>query len=208
VKRHRKKVLVGLVLLGLLGLSWRLSVRAVPRPPPIRLTFVSFTNGLVGEHMALFNLSNSAHRPILFATGVLVQTDGSGPPVFFPPDGRAYMGWAGNPPEAFPSTLAAGRATTFATKLPEPGSVWIEHVIWQLKPNKMEDVYAAALDNVLEFFHRVSYPPGLRPSARIWHEILITSDMLHERDAEPGAAPNGDHAASVGSSVVVEGRHR
>src|ERR1035441_2148296 len=209
VRRHRKKVLVGLLLMGLLGLFWWLAVRTVPRSSALRLTFVCFTNGLAAERMALFNLSNSAPRSILYGTLIMIQTDGSDAPMFFPPDRRGYQRWAGNSPQAPPSTLVARTATTFATKLPEPGSVWIERVIWQAKPNELEDVYAAALDKVLIFFHSADYPPGLRPSARIWHEIMISSDTLHEQDAERGAALNGGPATPPsGPNGKGKGRHQ
>jgi hypothetical protein len=191
MRRHRKKLLAGLVLLGLLGLCWHLSVGTVPQSPPIRLNFVCFTNDSSAAPMAVFSLSNSTHRSILFATGVMVPTDGSRPPMYFPPDGRAYMAWAGNPPERPASALPAGMSTMFATKLPEPGSVWIERLIWQLKPTKLQYGYAAALDNTLTFFHRNTYPARMRPAARIWQEVLIRSEMLpkHDADAAPNAAP-------------------
>jgi hypothetical protein len=190
MRRHRKMLLVGLVLLGLLGVWWHLSVSALPQSPPIRLAFVCFTNDSSTAPMAVFSLSNSTHRSILFAAGVMVPTDGSRPPMYFPPDRQAYMSWAGNPPERPASALPAGTLTMFATKLPEPGSVWIERVIWQLKPTTLQHGYATALDKTLSFFHRNTYPPGMRPAARIWQEVSVGSGMLPKNYAEPGAAPN------------------
>ena len=202
--------LVGVVLLlGALGLFWWLFVGATPAPvvSPVRLTFVGFTNGVAGERMGLFTLSNSGSKPILYNTIVLVEAAGNNGFVSFPPDRRTYERWAGNPPERPALVLAAGAATTFESKFPKSGSTWIEHVIWQPKPSKAQYGYAAALDNVLKIFHRPTYPSGLVPLARIWREVQITSDMLNER-AEPGTVPNDGPAAPVGKSAVIEGRHR
>jgi hypothetical protein len=208
MRRRGWQLLVGLVMIALLGVCWRLSLPGVPRSPPVRLTFVGFTNGPAGQRVAVFNLSNSYTKPVLFASGVLIETDGSGPPMWFPPDKRCYQPWTGNPPERPASALVAGSSTTFQTTLPKSGSAWMERIIWQLKPTKMQYAYAAVLDNVLTFLHRQSYPFGRRPSARIWREILISSDMIHSPSAEPGAAPNGGFASPVGNREPVEGRHR
>jgi hypothetical protein len=210
MRRQLKIKLVGVVLLlGALGLIWWLFFGATPAPVvlPVRLTFVGFTNGVAAERMALFTLSNSASKPVLYTPVVLVEAVGNNGYVSFPPDKRTYERWVGNPPETV-SVLAAGAATTFATTLPKSGSAWVEEVVWQSKPSKAQYSYAAALDLVLKFFHRSSYPSGMVPSSRIWQAVQITSDMLNAR-AEAGAVPlNGGPDAPVGSSALVEGRHR
>ena len=185
MKRRGKIVMVAGFLLALLGVIWWLSVPEAQGSLPPRLSFVGFTNGLAGEGMAVFSVSNVAHTPILFGPFVEVQTkDGS------------YEHWAAGPPERPATALAADAATTFATQLPDLGSPWRLRLIWQLKPTKSDYTYAD------------DYPRGLRPSARTWQDIVFTPEMLHEHDAEPTASPNGGPTAAVGNSGVPEGRHR
>src|SRR4051812_40199083 len=178
--KRRKTCLVPVgLLLMLLGITWWLLIPdAQPAVPP-RLSFVAFTNDVAGKRMAAFSISNAAHRPTLFAPIVEVQgSDGS------------YERWAAGPPEMAATPIAAGGARTFATTVPDLGSVWRLRVIWQPKPTKMERLYAAGLGGFRWVFGRTGYPAGWVPSARIWQNIVIAPEMLRASGAEPTALPN------------------
>ncbi len=208
MKRLPKIAPLGLILLlGILAMFCWLCIRAPARVPPPRLTFVSFTNGINGERLALFSLSNSARTTVLFASAVLVQARTGGMPAHVASDGRSYELWVGNPPERPASPLLPAAATIFAIPVPELGSNWVERVIWQPQPTKAQHAYALAVDAILRSLHRPDYPSGLRPSARTWGELMITSDIEGNQGAEPGAPPNGGPGVAIPSSGVGERHH-
>jgi hypothetical protein len=193
-------VLVGLLLALLYVICW-FSVPGAQRSLAPRLSFAGITNGLAGEPRAVFSVSNAGHRPVLFALILEVQTKNG-----------SFKRWAAGPPARPATALAAAAATTFATQLPDLGSVLRLKLIWQRKPTIGEYAYADGLDGLLRFFGRVGYPSGLNPSARTWNntwnDILFTPEMLHEHGAEQVASPNGGPTVPVGISGVAEGRHR
>jgi len=163
MKRRRKILVVIGLLLALLGTIWWLTVSEAQNVP--RLTFAGFTNSVANKRMAAFSISNAAHKPVLFAPVVEVQTqDGS------------YERWAAGAPEVPATALLANEASNFAMTVPDSGIPWRLRLIWQPKPTKADYVYASTLDRLLRFFRRADYPKGLVPSARAWHNIVITPE--------------------------------
>jgi hypothetical protein len=173
MKGRRKTVIVVGLLSVLLGIVWLASVPRTQQQAP-GLAFVSFTNDLAGKRIATFSISNAAHRPVLFAPVLEVRTG----------DGK-YERWAAGPPEMPATALAADALSPFVTRIPDSGTLWRLRVIWQ-------DEYANKLDSLLRFLRRNAgpYQTGFVPSARIWHEIVVTPEPLQERGAEPTASPN------------------
>jgi hypothetical protein len=172
-------VVLGLLLLALLGILLRLSVPKAQQSTPPRLSIVALTNGLAGKRMAVFNISNAAHEPLLFAPVVEVQTKGGN-----------YERWAGGLPERPATALAAGEAITLTTEFSNSETLSRLRVIWQPKPWKMDYVYADGLDMLLRVFRRADYPRLLIPSARTWNNIVLAPEMLRGHEVEPAASPN------------------
>src|ERR1043166_951314 len=112
--RHPYKIaIVGTLVILLLGLAWYSLVRRTPPSTPVRVNFVSFTNGLAGERMGLFSITNFANRPINFIAAT-VQT----------PERGAYGRGQVSPGVNLPVRLKAGEATNFSVLLPAAGSTW------------------------------------------------------------------------------------
>ena len=195
MKGRRKTVIVVGLLLVLLGIVWLASVPRTQQPAP-GLAFVSFTNDLAGKRIATFSISNAAHRPVLFAPVLEVRAE----------DGK-YERWAAGPPEMPATALAADALSPLVTRIPDSGTLWRLRVIWQPKPRKVDYEYANKLDSLLRFLRRSGpYPAGLVPSARTWHEIVVTPEPLQERGAEPTAprnAPRTRDCARPGSTPTV-----
>jgi hypothetical protein len=181
MKGRRKTVIVVGLLLVLLGIVWLASVPRTQQQAPV-LAFVSFTNDLAGKRIATFSISNAAHRPLLFAPVLEVTTvDGN------------YERWAAGPPEMPATELAADALSPLVMRIPDSGTLWRLRVIWQPKPRKVDYEYANTLDSLLRLWRgrRLGpIPAGLVPSARTWHEIVVTPEPLQERSAEPTASPN------------------
>jgi hypothetical protein len=165
MRRHYKIAIVGTLVLLLLGLAWYSLVRRAPLSTPVRVDFVSFANGLAGERMGLFSITNLANRPIIFIAAT-VQT----------PERGAYYRGQVSPGVNLPVRLKAGEATNFSVPLPAAGSIWRVPVLWDVEPSKMDYVKAVLYQNqaALQAGRR---PPGLSIGLGSWHTLFASPDV-------------------------------